>query len=101
MGPIDGTIVPCAPGGSLVFRPDDCNLVLKTIFDRYPKAWTRYGFVDAFHPKDDWYNPDILGIDQGMILLMAENLRNDGVWRVFMRNEEIGRAMKAVGFKTE
>jgi hypothetical protein len=99
MGPIDGTIVPCASGGSLVFRPDDCKLVLMTIFDRYPKAWTRYGFVDAFHPKDDWYNPDILGIDQGMILLMAENLRNDGVWKVFMRNEEIGRAMKAVGFR--
>ena len=33
------------------------------------------------------------------MLLMAENLRNEGVWRVFMRNEEIVRAMKAVGFK--
>jgi hypothetical protein len=101
MGPIDGSIVPCAAGGSLVFRPDDCKLVLKTISDRYPKAWTRYGFVDAFHPKDDWYDPEVLGIDQGMILLMAENLRNEGVWKAFMRNEEIVRAMRAVGFKSE
>jgi len=99
MGPIDGSIVPCAAGGSLVFLPDDCKLVLKTILDRYPKAWTRYGFVDAFNPKTGWYDPEILGIDQGIMLLMAENLRNEGVWRVFMRNEEIVRAMKAVGFK--
>jgi hypothetical protein len=101
MGPIDGSIVPCAAGGSLVFLPDDCNLVLKTIFERYPKAWTRYGFVDAFNPKTGWYNPEVLGIDQGIMLLMAENLRSEGVWRVFMRNEEIVRAMKAVGFTSE
>jgi len=99
MGPIDGSIVPCAAGGSLVFMPEDCKLVLKTIFDRYPKAWTRYGFVDAFNPKTGWYDPEILGIDQGIMLLMAENLRNEGVWKTFMRNEEIVRAMKAVGFK--
>ena len=101
MGPIDGSVVPCAPGGSLVFMPQDCKLVLQTILDRYPKAWTRYGFVDAFQPKDDWYDPDIVGIDQGIVLLMAENLRNEGVWKAFMRNEEIVRAMKAVGFKAE
>jgi hypothetical protein len=97
MGPIDGTIVPCAAGGSLVFLPGGCKLVLKTIFDRYPKAWTRYGFVDAFHPRHDWYDPEVLGIDQGIMLLMAENLRNEGVWKSFMRNEEIVRAMNAVG----
>jgi hypothetical protein len=98
MGPIDGSIVPCATGGSLVFMPEDCKLVLKTIFDRYPKAWTRYGFVDAFQPKDGWYDPEIVGIDQGIALLTAENLRNEGVWNIFMRNQEIQRAMKAVGF---
>jgi len=101
VGPIDGTVVPCAAGGSLPFLPQDCRLVLETIFDRYPKAWTRYGFVDAFHPKDDWYDPQVLGIDLGIMLLMAENLRNQGVWKAFMRNQEVVRAMKAVGFAKE
>ena len=101
MGPIDGSIVPCAAGGSLPFLPNDCKLVLKTIFDRYPRAWTRYGFVDAFNPKTGWYDPEILGIDLGIMLLMTENLRNQGVWEAFMRNEEIVRAMKAVGFTSE
>ena len=35
------------------------------------------------------------------MLLMAENLRNQGVWKVFMRNQEIVRAMNAVGFVVE
>jgi hypothetical protein len=39
----------------------------------------------------------VLGIDLGIMLLMAENLRNAGVWKSFMRNEEIVRAMKVVG----
>ncbi len=101
MGPIDGTVVPCAAGGSLVFTPEDCRLVLKTIFDRYPRAWTRYGFVDAFNPKTGWYDSEVLGIDLGITLLMTENLRNRGVWKSFMRNREITRAMKAVGFRRE
>jgi len=100
MGPIDGTIVPCAAGGSLVFLPQACRLVLEAIKTRYPKSWTRYGFVDAFNPHDDWYDPEIVGIDQGITLLMAENLRNGGVWRSVMKNPEIVQAMKAVGFKS-
>ena len=98
MGPVDGTIVPCAAGGSLPFLPEDCSKVLHTILNKYPQAWTKYGFVDAFHPGDQWYNADVIGIDQGISLLMAENLKSGAVWRDFMRNPEIGRAMKAVGF---
>jgi hypothetical protein len=98
MGPIDGSIVPCAAGGSLVFLPDDCRLVLRTIYDRYPKARTRYGLVDAFNPKTGWYDSEIVGIDQGIVLLMAENLRNGGVWNAVMRDEQIEKAMKMVGF---
>lgn len=101
MGPIDGTVVPCASGGSLVFLPEDCKLVLNTIFERYPNAWTRYGFVDAFNPGDNWYDPEIVGIDQGITLLNAENLRNEGVWTAMMKNKEITDAMMKVGFSSE
>ena len=31
--------------------------------------------MDAFHPQAGWYGPDVLGIDLGIMLLMAENLR--------------------------
>lgn len=96
---IDGTLVPCASGGSVVFLPEECTRVLQTMLDRYgAKVWTRYGFVDAFHPQAGWYGPDVLGIDLGIMLLMAENLRTGSVWKTIMSTPEAIRGFKAAGF---
>ena len=62
------------------------------------RAWGRYGFTDAFHLAANWYNPDVLGIDQGISVLMAENLRSGFVWQTFMRNQECASAMQLAGF---
>lgn len=44
-GPIDGTLVPCAAGGSIPFLPHDTVSVLRTMKERYgSKVWKRYGF---------------------------------------------------------
>jgi hypothetical protein len=53
--------------------------------------------MDAFHPTSGWTNPDVIGIDVGITLLSAENLRSGAVWRWFMRNPEIPKAMRGVG----
>jgi hypothetical protein len=95
---IDGTVVPCAAGGSLMFAPDICVPALRTMKEKFgEKIYGRYGFTDAFNPNNGWVNPDVIGIDVGITLLSAENLRTGNVWRWFMRNGEIGRAMRAVG----
>jgi hypothetical protein len=99
MGPIDGTIVPCAAGGSLPFLPEATMRVLRTIHDHYPQAWCRYGFVDAFNPLTGWYDTDVIGIDTGIIMLMAENARTGFVWDTFMKNPEAQRGMEVAGFK--
>jgi hypothetical protein len=100
-GPLDGTVVPCAAAGSLAFLPADCLHVLRAMRVRWGKrAWSRYGFVDAFHPAANWYDPDVLGIDQGISVVMAENLRSGLVWITFMRNAECARAMQLTGFHT-
>lgn len=103
LGPLDGTVVPCAAAGSLPFLPADCLHVLRSMRSKWGRhAWGRYGFVDAFHPAANWYDHDVLGIDQGISVLMAENLRSGFVWQIFMRNRECERAMKLAGFqKTE
>jgi len=102
MGPLDGTVVPCAAAGSLPFVPVDCIAVLRAMRAKWgDRAWGRYGFVDAFHPAANWYDPDVLGIDQGISVVMAENLRSGFVWKTFMRNPECARAMQLVGFKSE
>lgn len=99
MGPIDGSIVPCAPAGSLVFLPDDTLRVLRNLRANYEKrGWKRYGFVDAFNPRTKWYDPDVIGIDLGISMLMAENLRSGFVWETFMKNEEARRGMACAGF---
>ncbi|HEV2762130.1 MAG TPA: glucoamylase family protein, partial [Pyrinomonadaceae bacterium] len=61
------------------------------------RVYGRYGFTDAFHPGDGWLGPDVIGIDAGITLLSAENLRSGHVWRWFMQNTEIPRAMSLVG----
>jgi len=99
MGQIDGTIVPCAAAGSLPFLPAECSHVLLSIRQKMgPRVWTRYGFVDAFLPKANWFAQDILGIDQGISVLMAENVRTGFVWEQFMKNREIQHAMREVAF---
>lgn len=100
MGPINGTVVPCATAGSLPFLPDDVLRVLRNIRHNYEKrGWKRYGFVDAFNPKSQWYDPDVIGIDLGISMLMAENLRSGLVWETFMKNEDARRGMDRAGFK--
>ena len=99
MGPIDGTIVPAASGGSLPFLPSATMRVLRTIHDHYPKAWCRYGFVDAFNPLTEWYDTDVIGIDAGITMLMAENARTGFVWETFMKNPAAQRGMEFAGFK--
>jgi hypothetical protein len=99
VGPIDGTVVPAAAGGSLPFVPQSAVRVMRTIRQRYPKAWSSYGFVDAFNPLRDWYDTDVVGIDTGIIMLMAENARSGYIWEVFMQNPEAQRGMQRAGFK--
>jgi hypothetical protein len=98
-GRIDGTLVPCATAGSLVFLPAECSHVLMSMRDRFgDKVYGRYGFVDAFLPHVNWFSPDVIGIDQGISVLMAENLRTGFVWQEFMKNKEIRHAMDLCDF---
>jgi len=80
VGPIDGSIVPSATGGSLPFQPANTLRVLKNIRKNYGAAWSKYGFVNAFNPLQNWYDHDVIGIDTGITMVMAENLRTGFVW---------------------
>src|SRR5664279_1776581 len=98
MGPIDGTVVPCAAGGSLPFVYADCVAVLRNMRG-YKGVWGRYGFVDAFNPMNGWVNADVIGIDVGITMLMAENQRTGLVWNIFMSSPEAQKAMQLAGFR--
>jgi hypothetical protein len=96
---IDGTIVPSAAGGSFMFTPELSLTALKTMREKFgDRIYGRYGFVDAFNPQSGWIDTEVIGINVGIILLSAENGRTGDVWRWFMRNQEIPRAMDRIGF---
>jgi hypothetical protein len=98
VGPIDGTVVPSAAGGSLTFLPQASLRVLKNIRSRYPAAWSNYGFVNAFNPLKNWYDHDVIAIDTGITMLMAENLRTGFIWETFMKTPEAKLGMERAGF---
>ena len=96
---IDGTVVPAAAAGSLMFTPEICLPALLAMKDKFgEKIWGRYGFIDAFNPTTGWVDRDVIGLDVGITLLSAENMRSGNIWRWFMKNPEIHRAMKLAGF---
>lgn len=110
----DGTIAPTAAGGSIPFAPEYTIRALRTMRERYPQIWGQYGFLDAFNPTFQftgmrlghgavvpgvgWFDSDYLGIDQGPILLMAENYRSDLVWRYLRRSPYIVAGLRRAGF---
>jgi hypothetical protein len=99
IGPVDGSIVPCATAGSLPFDFPDTIHGLRWIRGHYPAAWQRYGYVDAFNPLTGWYDTDVLGIDLGISMLMAENQRTQLIWNTFMQNPEAQTAMQLAAFQ--
>jgi len=110
----DGTIAPTAAAGSIAFAPEVAVPALMAMRATYGVGlFGRYGFVDAFNPTLKlaipvhhgvvdttlgWFDTDYLGIDQGPILAMTENLRSELVWKVMKRNPHIVRGLKRAGF---
>ncbi|HWB55202.1 MAG TPA: glucoamylase family protein, partial [Tepidisphaeraceae bacterium] len=100
-GRIDGSVVPAASAGSLGFEPRICLDALEYMKQQYgDKAYLKYGFVDAFNPENKWYNKDVISIDVGPTVLMAENCRSGFVWKVFMSSPEMRAALKKAGFRS-
>jgi len=95
----NGTIAFTASGGALAFAPE---IALPSMENFYSKGrthfWTQYGFIDAYNLQQAWFDNAEIGIDQGPIVIMAENYRNQNIWKLFMQNPEIQRGLQQAGF---
>lgn len=95
----DGTIPPYAAVAALPFVPEESMAAIRYMKETFgEKIWGEYGFTSAFNVDRDWYSTEFIGIDQGIQIIMIENFRSELVWRFFMRNRFIRKAMAAVGF---
>jgi hypothetical protein len=96
----NGTITPTAALSSIAFAPEIVIPFVHKMWNTYKaQLWGPYGWNDAFNPTRNWYGPDALGIDQGPILIMIENYRNESVWNRFMTNPEILAGLQVADFQ--
>ena len=110
----DGTIAPTAAISSLPFAPEIVIPATLEMHERYGEyLYSSYGFLDSFNrsfdfdiplktgrlvPGEGWVASDYIGIDQGPILTMIANYRNDFVWNVMKKNAHIRTGLERAGF---
>ncbi len=111
----DGTLAPTAAVASIAFAPEIVIPATEEMHRRYGDyLYSSYGFLDSFNPSFDydvpltkgrmvpgkgWVASDYIGIDQGPILAMIANYRNDFVWNVMKKNPYIREGLKKAGFQ--
>lgn len=97
---IDGTLVPSAAAGALPILPAAAIQTLREQHLRFGDAiYGRYGFVNAYNPTTSWIDSDVIGIDTGISLLMADNLLSGTVWNAFMRHPAATAGLRLAGFR--
>jgi hypothetical protein len=112
----DGTIAPTAALSSLPFAPEIVVPAVEEMHARYGKSiYSTYGFLDSFNrsftstdvalsdgrvdPAFGWIASDYLGIDQGPILAMIGNYRDELVWADMRRCVPLQRGLERAGFR--
>lgn len=97
----NGTLAPTALLGSVAFTPEYSVPAARYLYQNFrTNLWTANGFRDAFNLRGrPWFDPDVLGIDQGPAVIMIENYRTERPWSRFMQNPEIQRGLARAGFQ--
>lgn len=110
----DCTIAPTGAAASIALAPDIAIPAIAYMRTQYGgQIYGKYGFVDAFNldfnhaikvhdgrviPGFGWADTDYLGIDQGPIVAMIANYRDEAVWRVTRTNPYIRAGLQKAGF---
>jgi hypothetical protein len=96
-----GVITPTAALSAFPYTPGFSMKALRHFYnDLGNKIWSQYGFVDAFNETENWYARSHLAIDQGPIIVMIENYRTGLLWKLFMKNLNIQKGLKKLGFQS-
>ncbi len=97
----NGTISPTAALASLPYAQAEVMPVLRHFLTGLgDRIWGRYGFVDAFCERRDWFAQTYLAIDQGPIVVMLENQRSGLLWRLFMSLPEVQTGLRRLDFRS-
>lgn len=96
----DGTITPTAAISSLPFAPEIVIPTIHHFWDVYGGVmWGPYGFNDGFNLGALWWGTDVIGIDQGPIIVMIENYLTGRTWERFMANPYVQLGLQRANFQ--
>lgn len=106
-GPDDGTIAPWAVATSLPFAPEIVLPTLRHLTELHLREKNRYGFKATFNPTfplndeepSGWVSQWHFGLNQGPIVLMIENYRNEFLWRLMQRCPYVIQGLHRAGFR--
>ncbi|MEM1041891.1 MAG: glucoamylase family protein [Bacteroidota bacterium] len=102
-GPDDGTLAPWSVATSLPFAPEIVLPTLHHLHENVPHCEGDYGFLASFNPtfpngSTPWVSSDYYGIDQGPVVLMIENHRNELLWRLMRSCDVVLQGLRQCGF---
>jgi hypothetical protein len=95
----NGTITPTSAIASLPFTPKESREFAESLYRDHRNAWGRYGFSNGVNPHREWVDPDVIGIDLGMMLAGVENARTGMVWNLSRSHPAIQRGYERMGFR--
>jgi len=104
-GPDDGTLSAAGVIASLPFAPDLTLKAIHHICHTYPAVIQNHHVAGGFNPtlKDKqgkiWISDAYYGLDQGIIMLMIENYRSQGMWKLMRKNAYVSKGLAKAGFK--
>jgi len=93
-----GVISPTAAISSIPYTPKESMQFIRHLYKEQDSLIGKYGPYDAFSIESNWYLPRYLAIDQGPIPVMIENYRTGLLWNLFMKNEDVTKGLKKLGF---
>lgn len=95
----NGTITPTSSIASLKFTPKESLALAQSLYQDHIEAYGRYGFSNGMNFHRDWNDPDVIGIDLGMMLCGVENARTGRVAKWSASHPIIQRGFTRAGFR--
>lgn len=93
----EGKMTPTGALASFPYTPEESMAALKNYYRHYGSfLWGEYGFRDAFNLTDNWCSEIFMGLNQGPIVVMIENHRSGLLWKLFMANPDIQKALRKI-----
>lgn len=94
----NGTLAAPATLASMMFTPTESMAAANAFYREYRDAYGRYGFSSGINPTHNWHSSDMIGIDQGQMMLGIENARDGWPNKMFMSHPIAQLGMKRAGF---